>query len=284
MSKPASTALLLAAIALVTTLSASSSPAAAAPTTPPKVLVYLDNGVGGARAQEFLDRLLGIVAREAGWPAIKSRYVTRKAAALDYLATERPELGLFSLGAFLALEEPQKLTVVGQATADAAGGRQYFIVSKGKDLAACKGKALASNHLDDPRFVEGVLFGGAMHLSDFKPTPTARPVQTLKAVTRDEAACALIDDAQKATIPSIEGGDTLHVVWSSATLPALPLVSLPGADPAMVARFQAVLPKVCEGDGKAICTDIGIQGLRASDAAPYAEVIRAYRGEEPARP
>ncbi|MCA9517566.1 MAG: PhnD/SsuA/transferrin family substrate-binding protein [Myxococcales bacterium] len=279
MLKTLTKAVLLATLAL-----APAHASAAAPAGPIKVVVYLENGVGGARAQQYLDRLLAVVAKEAGFSAIESRYVTREAAALEYIAAEKPAFGLFSVGAFLALEEAQKLAVVGQATAQAAGGGQYFIVSKGKDLAACKGKALASNHLDDARFVEHVLFGGAMRLADFKATPMQRPVQTLKAVTRDEAACALIDDAQKATLASIDGGGALNVVWSSEKLPALPVVSLPGADAALVARFQAALPKVCEGDGKAVCADIGIQGLKASGAAPYAEIIREYRGKDLARP
>ena len=124
--------------------------------------------------------------------------------------------GIMSLAAFLALRKQHGLSVIGQADVSAKGGRQYHLVSKSEgSLAGCKGKTLASNHLDDRPFVDGVVSGGEFKLSDFTLDETRRPVQTLKKVIDGEAACALIDDAQLAEMKGVSGGEALKSVWKS---------------------------------------------------------------------
>ena len=125
---------------------------------------------------------------------------------------------------------------------------------------------------------------GAARLDDFTLVAMRRPVQTLKAVIRDEARCALIDDAQKDNLADIEGGAELKVLWSSAELPAIPIVAFTGAPAAVVKAFEAALPGTCNGDGGAMCGNIGIERLQPASDADYAELVRLYRGGEVARP
>lgn len=281
-------------LALVAALSLIALPATAGPPTPSagegdaevRFLVLLEGGVGGgARAQEHLDRLLAVAARHSGWSSAKSLYTTSRDRAEAYVTAERPQLALFSLGAYLALDAAHELKVVGSARAASAGGQRYFVVARAGDgLEACEGKALASNHVDDRRFIDRVVFAGDARLDDFDVKPTRRPVQTLKAVIRGEAACALIDDAQRATLSNIEGGDGLVTLWSSAELPPMPIVAFATGAPEVARAFAAALPKICAGDDREVCTNIGVEALSPASNADYVEVVRAYGAREVARP
>ncbi|PIE18398.1 MAG: hypothetical protein CSA66_04765 [Proteobacteria bacterium] len=275
------------ALALVALLLTAAGPALATEGhAPVKVVVLLETGIGGGtQAQGFLDRFLGVVAERSGWSATESKYTTKRSRALKYISRQSPQLGLFSLAAFLELQATQQLDVVGEAIATAAGGRRYYLVAKtGAGLDTCKGQTLASNHLGDPRFVDNVVFAGAARLAEFRTTKTRRPVQTLKAVIRDQARCALIDDAQLAALEGIEGGETLEPVWTSAELPPIPIVAFPNAPAPLRKEFVAALEQVCVGEGAETCANIGVQALRKANQKVYDDVIALYRSNEVAKP
>jgi len=250
-----------------------------------KVVVLLENNIGGTRAQGYIDRLLEVVAKECRWPEVSNSYATGKGPAVSYIEEERPQLGLFSLGAFLALESAHRLEVVGQAYAAAAGGRQYFVVTRdGARIEDCQGERLVSNHLDDARFIDNVVFAGHLRLDEFEIVRAARPVQPLRMVMRGEAHCALIDDAQRVTMANLADAVELREVWASAPLPPMPIVHFPNASPRLVAGFRDAMPRVCRGEGQAVCSDAGLEGLRPASAEDYQALIRAYREPEVARP
>lgn len=271
----------VAALAVLTLAQAPSARAA----EPVKFVVLLEGGVGGgAQAQGYVDELVAGFAKRCGWPGAACLYTNSRDRALEYVSAEHPAFGLFSLGAYLALVDAHKLTVIGVAEAKRAGGRQYFVVAKqGVGLGDCKGQRLASNQAEDPRFIDRVVFAGAAKLADFTLVPTRRPVQTLKAVIRDEARCALIDDAQKETLTSVEGGAELKVLWSSAELPGIPIVAFDGTDKDLVAALKKALPDTCS-DGRAMCTNIGIERLQAASDADYEALVRCYTGRDVAHP
>jgi len=267
------------ALALTVLLGLSAHSPAARAAEPVKFVVLLEGGVGGgARAQGYVDDLVKSFAERCDWPGAESMYTNSRRRALSYVAEDKPSFGLFSLGAYLALVENHKLAVVGVAEAKRAGGRQYFVVSKAGDLAACKSQKLATNHAEDPRFVNNVIFGGAATLADFEVVETRRPIQTLKAVIRDEARCALIDDAQKDSLGNIDGGDALEVVWSSEALPAIPIVAFPSASKEVVAAFSKALPDTCSADSK-MCSNMGIERLQTATDGDYAALVRRYHGD-----
>lgn len=242
------------------------------------VLVIKEQGVGSAaQAQPYVDRLVAAAAKVSGWTAAAGKYATTREAAEEYIHTADPHFAFMSLGAFLGLRGKHKLDVIGKAEVSQAGGRQYHIVSKtAADLAGCKGKTLASNHTEDVRFAEKVVAGGAFVLTDFTLVPTKRPVQTLKKVTSGEAECALIDDAQLAELAKIEGGAAVKSVWKSDKLPPMVVVAFPSAPAAERKAFQGALGKVCNGEGKAACGEVGIKDLGAAGASDYAAVVTAY--------
>ncbi len=244
------------------------------------VLVLKEHGVGSsATAQTYVDKLVANVAAKNGWTSAVGKYATSRKLAEAWIKQNKPDYGIMSLGAYLGLRKAHGLTVVGQAVVKSAGGRQYFVISgKHADVAGCKGKTLASDHFDDKPFIERVVVGGDFKLADFKVVETKRPVQTLKAVIRGEAECALVDDAQLESLSGVEGGSAVKTVWSSKKLPPMVLVAFGHVPTAERTKFSAALGTVCVGAGKEACDEAGISALRPATDVSYKSEVKAYGG------
>lgn len=242
------------------------------------VLVLKEHGVGtAAQAQPYVDKLVQIAAKQAGWSGAKGSYQTTRTAAEKYITDSKPSFGIFSLAAFLGLKDKHKLEVIGQVTSSRAGGQQYHLISKNAaDAAGCKGKALASDHADDTKFIDNVVFGGKMKLSEFTLTTTTRPIQTIKKVVAGEAECALIDDAQFGELANVEGASGIKSVWKSDKLPPMVIVAFSNAAATDKKGFQGAFGKVCEDTGKDVCKEVGISSMKTATSSDYQTVITAY--------
>jgi len=242
------------------------------------IVVLKEHGVGNqALAQPYLDRMVALTAKLNDWPAVAGKYFTSRGPAEAFIKSGQPHYGILSLPAFLAMRGPYKLDVIGRVAVSLAGGRRYSLISKTvRDLKGCKGQTLATDHADDPRFIDNVVFAGQARLTDFTLTPTQRPLQTIKEVLTDQAVCALIDDAQKDQLEHLADKDGARTVWESAELPPMPAVAFPSAPAAERRRFQDNLDAVCDGDGKSACAEVGIDDLTRATDADYAAVVAAY--------
>jgi len=242
------------------------------------ILVLREHGVGSAaQAQPYVDKFVDLAAKQNGWSRAKGQYHTGRASAEAFIQSDKPRYGILSLSAFLGLKSKHNLEIIGQVTVARAGGQQYHLISKSAaDLAGCKGKRVASDHADDPKFIEQVVAAGAFKLGDFTLVTTTRPMQTIKKVTGGEAECALVDDAQLAELEHLKGADGVRSVWKSAKLPPMVVVAFPSAPAAERKAVQQAFGKMCEGEGKTTCSEIGIQAIKAASAADYATVVAAY--------
>ena len=243
------------------------------------VLVLKEHGIGSAaQAQPYVDKFVAIAAKQNGWASSRAQFQTTRAAADTFVQAEKPHYGILSLAALLGLKGKYTLDVIGQVAVARAGGQQYSLISKtAADLAGCKGKRLATDHADDAKFVEQVVFGGKLKLADFTLVTTTRPLQGIKKVASGEAECALIDDAQLAELAHLEGAEGIRSVWSSDKLPPMAVVAFPSAPAAERKAFQASFGKLCDGDGKTACAEVGIQSFKVAADSDYAAVISAYK-------
>jgi ABC transporter, phosphonate, periplasmic substrate-binding protein len=242
------------------------------------IVVLKEHGVGNqALAQPYLDRMLTLAAKQNGWAGARGKYFTSRSAADAFIKSAQPHYGILSLPAFLAMREPYKLTVIGRVAVSLAGGRRYYLISKtARNLNACRGKTLATDHADDPRFIDTIVFDGDAQLADFTLVQTQRPLQTIKAVLTAQAVCALIDDAQKDQLDHLQEKDGLHTAWESDELPPMPVVAFPSAPAVERERFKRNLDKVCDDEGKSACAEVGIDDLTSADDAEYAAIVRSY--------
>lgn len=269
--------LTLAAAALLSTLALAPDDAAAGDGAV-NILILKEHGVGSAAsAQEYVDKLLATVARQNGWTSAAGKYHTSRATAKTWIKEADPHYGILSLAAFLDLRSAYKLDVIGSAEVVGGGGEQYSIVStSAASLADCKGKTLGTDHGDDVRFIDKVVSGADYDLADFQVVDTKRPVKTIKSAIAGEVVCALIDDAQLASVAKTEGGDKLKTVWQSKKLPPMVVVAFPSAPAAERKAFAPNLDKVCAGDGAAACKEVGLAKLSATSSSTYDAVVNAY--------
>jgi hypothetical protein len=269
---------LAAALAAAVVVTSASAAPAAPSSSRVNVLVLKEHGVGGASlAQSYLDRFIALAAAQYGWSDAHGQYQTTRAGAESYIRDEKPRFGILSLAAFLAFRQKYQLEVVGTAVVSRAGGQQYFLISKNAtDAKGCFGKTMATDHADDPRFIERVVSGKAFVLGDFQLVETQRPLQAIKKVLTGEAECALVDDAQMAELPHIEGAEGIRSVWESAKFPSMTLVAFGTTPPAERKKFKDGLSRVCDGEGKTACAEVGIMALNAADANRYDAVLKAY--------
>lgn len=242
------------------------------------VLVLKEHGVGGAAlAQSYLDRFIALAASQYGWSDAHGQYQTTRAGAESYIRDEKPRFGILSLAAFLAFRQKYQLEVVGTAVVSRAGGQQYFLISRNAaDAKGCFGKTMATDHADDPRFIERVVSGKQFVLGDFTLVQTQRPLQAIKKVLTGESECALIDDAQMAELPHIEGAEGIRSVWESGKFPSMTLVAFGTTPPAERKKFKDGLSRVCDGEGKTACAEVGIMALTAADAGSFGAILAAY--------
>lgn len=247
-----------------------------------KLVILKEHGVGSsAQAQPYVDKLVAIAAKKQGWSSAKGSYFTDRKTAEASIDAEKPDFAILSLPAFLAMKDSRKLETIGQVAVANGGGQQYFLISKdASDLAGCKGKKLASDHADDPRFIDKVVSGGAFKLADFTVEVTKRPIQTIKKVTNGEATCALIDDAQFAELAHVDGTAGVKQVWSSAKLPPMAVVAFASADKPTKDGFKAALSTLCDGDGRTVCKEIGLQSLKPAGDEAYAQILAAYKKDK----
>ncbi|NVB42225.1 hypothetical protein G6O69_30660 [Pseudenhygromyxa sp. WMMC2535] len=243
------------------------------------VLILKEHGVGSsASAQEYVDKLIAHVAQQNGWTAAEGKYQTSRRMAKTWIGEQDPHYGILSLAAFLDLRAANKLEVIGSAEVSGGGGRQYFVVSASETtLAGCKGKTLGTDHGDDTKFINGVVGKQDFKLADFEVVDTRRPMKTIKDAARGEVACALIDDAQEASMAKA-GGEGLKVVWRSKELPPMVVVAFPSAPAAEKKTFSSKLAKVCSGEGAKACKEVGLSSLSATSEKTYAGVISDYGG------
>lgn len=261
---------------LSTALCALLSVAAAAPGAH-SFVVLREYGVGTAsRAQPFLDELLRVVAEQNHWSKATGRYFSERGSALAFIREEKPEFGILSLPAYLALNDTVSPSVLGEVSAPQAGGRRYFLVSKqASALQECVGHRLATTFAGDAKFVERIVAEGAFRLADFTLVAAQRPLEPLKQVIRDEADCALIDDAQLAAASHIERGGELKTAWKSAQLPGMAVVAFPRSDAAATKSFKQSLAGLCV-KAKQACASVGIDLIRPSSDERYRALLAHY--------
>jgi hypothetical protein len=221
--------------------------------------------------------MVAIAAAQNSWGAARGQYCTSRSTAEAFIRSQAPHYGILSLAAFLAIRQTYHLEVIGTVEVPQVGGQQYHMISQdAANLEACRGKTLATNHADDLRFVNRVVLAGRFKLADFTLVETQRPLLTIKKVLTGEAECALIDDAQLAELPRIEGAEGVRSIWDSPKLPPMVVVAFPAATRAERQEFRKNLPHLCDGDGRSVCAAVGLVALKPATGSPYAAVVAAY--------
>jgi hypothetical protein len=128
-------------IALSTLIAVSLAFAPPAAADEVRILVLKEHGVGSPTlAQPYLNSFVANAAKRNEWGDAKGQYYVTRAAAEEFIASQKPHYGIMSLAAFLDFRIKYGLEVLGKVAVSLVGGEQYFLISKtATDLAGCMG-------------------------------------------------------------------------------------------------------------------------------------------------
>lgn len=279
-------------ICLALTLVASATAPRAARAGEKDFVIYAPGfGASASQAKPYLDKFSALLDKRMGWksPGAALAFLDDAKAVGDYIEKQKPGYGLLPPAFYLDLAcRKVPMTplgaVVGLSSTSSSSGRWHVVVKEGvaADLAALKGKRLASNHLQDLRFVSQVVFAGKWNAEkDFVLKPTNSPITPFKWVDRGEAEAALVDDAQLTHMKTLPFAQTLKVVFSSEELPPFPIVAFDKATkaPDRAALRKAITEMCGSDDGKPICKEMQVTRFEPVDPKAFASAQQRYCGK-----
>lgn len=237
-----------------------------------------------ASAQSYLTPFFRRVESLAGWPAgaTSGNYQPSYAGCLSQIRSGRPGFAVMSLGFYLEQRTAHRLTAIGQVEMFAgAGQRLYLVVKRGafKTLADLKGKRLTSNHLEEAKFLNKVMFGGKIDVErHFVLRRVTETTKGMRDVARGRTDATIINDDELRTMKSRSFGKDLEVIHQSPPLPGAPLVAI-GANAAAadLAKMRRTIAGMCLGaDGRKLCADAGIRAMRSASDSTFWAMVRLY--------
>lgn len=237
-----------------------------------------------ASAESYLAPFFRRLESLAGWPAasISGSYQPSYVGCLRHINTGRPGFAVMSMGVFLENRTTHKLRVIGRVEMFAgAGQRLHLVVKRGtfKSLAELKGKTLVSNHLEETKFLNRILFGGKLDVTrHFVLRRVTETTKGMRDVARGKADATILNDDELRTMQNRPFGKDLEVIHQSPPLPGAPLVAFEGnATPADVTHLARVMGGMCTGaEGKKLCLSAGIRSMQTATQATFAPMIRAF--------
>jgi hypothetical protein len=255
----------------------------------PKDFVIYAPGLGGSQqeAKPYLDTFLRHLEKLLGWPeaSASGEYTGDLKSFEHYIEEHKPGFGLISTEAYLGFackKAPISLLASVIGLNSSGGAIRYHVVVKAggaKTLEELQGKRLASNHLQDLRYVSRVIFGGKIDAERyFQLQPTNSPIKPFKSVDRGEADAALVDDDQYVHMKTLPFGKTLAVVYSSDPAPPYPVISfddnVKGGDREAVRK--AILGFCSSKGGVEICKSLRVTRFQAPDTRLYSAALERY--------
>ncbi len=222
-------------------------------------------------AQPYIDRFAAQLTELAGFaknsPPLKGRFVPSRAEALNYINTAKPGFGVLDPWLYFELRTAQKLKAIGAVDSVELNSLRLHVIVKSpayKSLFDLKGKRLWTHLAESPRYLsQVVLESKEAPETFFALKQVGNVMKAVRAVLRDEADAAIVDDDQLAAAKKMEGGDALRIVHTAATLPpALVVVFANNVEASDKTALTNALPKMCATPpGSGICKEMHIQNF-----------------------
>ena len=245
-------------------------------------------GMGGsaAQAKPYLDKFFQFIEHKLGWPEKSgtAAFLDDEKSVREYIEKNKPAFALVPPSFYLdlACKKEAVTPLVGVVLANATGVMKFHVVVKkggAKSLDALKGKKLASNHLEDLRFVSNVVFEGKLDAEKhFELVRTGSPVKPFKMVDKGEADAALIADDQLAHMKTLPFGQNLEVVYSSPALPQAPVIAFDNTvKPAEREQLKKTLLEMCSSkEGAETCKAMTVSRFVPVDQKANASAREKY--------
>jgi ABC-type amino acid transport substrate-binding protein len=255
----------------------------------PHDLVVQKAGAGGTTeaAAPFVEQLLRYLEGKLGWPAnsASGQFFPDATSAEKFVEEKKPGFGLVDAPVFLDWKKKLGADVVGSVYGDNQSLGHFSVVvkdAKYKSLDDLKGKTLASNHLEFPKFVSRIGFDGKLDVEKhFVLSPKNRGTKAVSALGSGAADAILVDDAQLAALKGDTGslGFKPIVVFTSPPLPPTPVVMFEkNIQPKDREAISKALLGMC-GDspkGSDVCKALKITKISPPDKTAWDNAVRKY--------
>src|SRR5262245_61086261 len=179
-------------------------------------------------AEAFVTDLLAAIGKGGGPGDLQGEYHNDAEEALKAIREKKPQLGIVSLGFYLAHKEDLRLEPL---LASRPHERFYLAGKQGavvplKDLA---GKTVAGTPFQEPEFVSRILFGP--EVSKWKVEATRSSTKAIRDASRGKVAAVLLTEREKRALGNLTAGQELEVYHQTDELPTAILVSLGKKEP-----------------------------------------------------
>jgi len=245
------------------------------------VLCYPGGGVKTRDAQPSTEKMLRLVEQMGGWKTgTFESFFTSKADECDrWVAEKKPDFAIVSLGFWLDHGAAERWIPLVQPKVHGKTTEVFrVVVRKGtyRDLEGLKGRSLGGTVLEEPRFVERVIFQGRHRLLDFDARPTNQALKALRALHERELEAVIINDAQFRSLDSLPFAAELEVLFTSEPVPLMGVVAdAQRTTPDERRRLQKAMQGFCQNpEGKGFCELFGIDAFLPANESLY-DAVRA---------
>lgn len=247
------------------------------------IVCYPGGSVSQTDARNAMDSMLRVVERIGHWPANQfvSSFTTKADECRRLLSEKSPQFAITSLGLYLDQRDAAHLLPVAQPRIRGRSTERYRVVAaKGRftGIDGLKGRRLGGTVLEDPAFVERIVFAGRYKLDGFDVRPSNQALRALRAVDQGELDAVILDEQQYAGLASLPLRNGLDVVFTSEEIPLMGVVgnaTTSSADDRT--RFVRALEDLCaDAEGQKLCGLFGIEAFRPVDPRIFDPMIRLW--------
>lgn len=256
----------------------------------PHDIVVVQSGGPSAseQAQQQIDRLAKQIAATAGWDVntVSGKYFDNNMEAAEYVKKNKPAFVLGDLGFYLEFRDQLDLKVFNQATLRGKNDVTFYVVAQKnsfKSLDDLKGKTLCGTHLENPKYIERIVFEGAISLGDDVKVTKQRSLRSLRKLAKGEADAVLLDEKEHSSLKS--GGLPFEAdfvtIFTSKPVPNNGFMTVGNtASSEDIKAFTEAAKNFCEyQDAKEICKDFDIQGFKPINDSFFSEIRNQYKGK-----
>jgi hypothetical protein len=250
----------------------------------PIVVCYPGGPVKATDANNAMGSMLRVVEKVGRWPSgnFTSSFTAKASECKKILAEKRPTFIILSLGLFLELRNQYHLIPVASPRIKGMSNERYRIVVKKdtfKSLEELKGKTLGGTVLDEPEFLQRIVFTGTIDPTTYfvlKSSPQA--LRALRALSEGGIDAVILNEQQFSSLGSLPFAKELETIFTSKPIPLIGLVSNEQQSTAEErARLTKALVKMCtDAEGKKLCDMFGVESFNTVAKATFEPMIELW--------
>ena len=255
-------------------------------TTNPEMIVvcYPGGSVNAKDANGAMSSMLRVVERVGEWPenSFNSLFTTKLDECKKQIAEKNPKFAITSLGLYLELRTSNNLVPVVQPRIKGNTSERYRVMTqkdKYKNLDELKGKTLGGTVLEEPVFVDKIVFAGKYDPTSFFVLKSSnQAIRALRSLDKGELDAVILNEQQFGGLASLQMKTPLEAIFTSEEIPLMGMVANSATTTAEErARFGKALEGMCtDNEGKKLCDLFGVESFATVDAEVFEPMVKLW--------